>query len=77
MLDIFTAVTPRPQLTVLVWILRKNLKGPQFLPQPDPRGWNLSFLFTFHLLFASFREEEAGSTKENSWSGRWTLLGAK
>ena len=66
-----------PQLTVLVWILRKNLKGPQFLPQSDPRGWNLSFLFTFHLLFASFREEEAGGMKENSWSGRWTLLGAK
>lgn len=66
-----------PQLTVVVWILRKNLKESQFPPHPDPRGWNLSFLFTFHLLFASFREEEAGGMKENSRSGRWTLLGAK
>ena len=36
-----------PQLTVLVWTLRENRKESQFPPHPDPRGWNLSFLFSF------------------------------
>lgn len=66
-----------PQLTVLVWTLRENRKESQFPPHPDPRGWNLSFLFSFHLLFASFREEEAGGMKENSRSRGRTLPGAK
>lgn len=70
-------MTPRHAADRVSVDSKEKLKDLSSFLNRTPEAGNLSFLLLFTFSLPASPRREADGTKENSWSGRWTLLRAK